>query len=457
MSELSTVYCALCNVPGHSRAEIEDIQMEEAQPPYCASCNEPGHLRRTSCLCRLNTANQNNNQPEQVLSSVNIAKNPDAVPSVRDDQGLMEHSCSYCGALMWLNERIGRSSIVSLVYHLCCSKGDAILASWNPTPLEISNLLCGTDVLSKEFRKNIRSYNSALSFASLGVNLDLNLANERTGSYTFRIQGSPYHLVGSAVPQSGERPKFAQIYIYDAAEELSNRHSIASHLSITTLDCLQRLMHRSNPYVEHFKNMIEIAREQTGRSDGGADSNGTDSMEEIKMVFRAEGVPDRTRYNRPTNESEIDVIIVGGNADEDGTQILARDVVIKLRDDSMSRINEINQFYDPLHYVLLFPEGEAGWNIDSYGISGTRKILFHQYIVDMYAKMEQNRLSYIHHNQNRLRCERYQGLLDAVKVDDFSDTNNTADILSRTGIKTILPSSFIGGPRHVAQLYQDAL
>ncbi|KAG2194401.1 hypothetical protein INT46_002335, partial [Mucor plumbeus] len=174
MSELSTVYCASCNVPGHSRrtsrncrlnpsnqsiegSQIEDIQMEE-----------PGHLRRTSRLCRLNPANQNNNQPEKVLSSVNIAKNPDAVPSVRDDQGLMEHSCSYCGALMWLNERVERSSIVSPVYHFCCSKGDAILALWNPTPLEISNLLCGTDALSKEFQKNIRSYNSALSFTSLG-------------------------------------------------------------------------------------------------------------------------------------------------------------------------------------------------------------------------------------------------------------------------------------------------
>ena len=78
MSELSTVYCASCNGPGHSRrtsrncrlnpsnqniegAQIEDIQMEEAQPPYCASCNEPGHLCRTSRLCRLNPPNQSNN------------------------------------------------------------------------------------------------------------------------------------------------------------------------------------------------------------------------------------------------------------------------------------------------------------------------------------------------------------------------------------------------------------
>lgn len=244
---------------------------------------------------------------------------------------------------MWLNERVGKSSIISPVFHLCCNKGDTILASWNPTPLEISNLLCGIDA-SKEFRKNIRSYNSALSFTSLGVNLDLNLANERTGSYTFRVQGSPYHLIGSAIPQSGERPKFAQIYIYGVAEELSNRHSIALHLSVSTLDCLQRLMHQSNPHVEHFKNTIQIACDQTGQSYNGTDSDGIDNLEEIKMVFRAEGVPDRRRYNIPTNESEVGVIIIGGNADEDSTQDSTHDVVIQLKDNSMSRINEMNQF-----------------------------------------------------------------------------------------------------------------
>ena len=45
-------------------------------------------------------------------------------------------------------------------------------------------------------------------------------------------------------------------------------------------------------------------------SDDGADSNGIDSMNEIKMVFRAEGVPDRRRYNRPTNESEMVLLLL---------------------------------------------------------------------------------------------------------------------------------------------------
>lgn len=40
--------------------------------------------------------------------------------------------------------------------------------------------------------------------------------------------------------------------------------------------------------------------------------------------------------------------------------------------------------------------------------------LFHQYIVDMYAKIESGRLNFISHNQDKLRIEMYKGLVEAV-------------------------------------------
>ena len=75
--------------------------------------------------------------------------------------------------------------------------------------------------------------------------------------------------------------------------------------------------------------------------------------------------------------------------------------------------------------------------------------LFQQFVVDMYAKMESNRLSYIRQNQNRLRRDLYRNVADAVNLDD----TNMASI----GRRVILPSSFIGSPRHMQQLYQDAM
>src|ERR1700722_9526842 len=74
--------------------------------------------------------------------------------------------------------------------------------------------------------------------------------------------------------------------------------------------------------------------------------------------------------------------------------------------------------------------------------------LYQQYIVDQYAKIEQERLNYLKLNQSTLRAEMYQGTVDAIYAGDIS--NNI-------GRRIILPSSFTGGPRQMYQLYQDAM
>lgn len=66
--------------------------------------------------------------------------------------------------------------------------------------------------------------------------------------------------------------------------------------------------------------------------------------------------------------------------------------------------------------------------------------LFHQYAVDMYAKIETERLNYIRFNQQKLRSEEYIHLRDAINSD-----GNLNDI----GRITILPSSYTGSPRHM--------
>ena len=263
------------------------------------------------------------------------------------------------------------------------------------------------------------------------------------------------------MPQENTAPAFAQIYIYDAENEINNRHSIASHVNIRTLADLQSLMHEVNPIVRDFKTMNQVLIVNP------------DQVSNISMVFRAEGVPDPRRYNAPTNETEIGILILGsGGRTEDSPRL--RDIVIRPQNGGqLQRINELNQMYDPMSYVLIFPLGQSGWHID-YKSQSEVKItamqyysfhlmcretsrhdlhlfgkLFHQFIVDMYAKIEQFRLNYLRHNQNTLRSELYNGLQDAVALDD-TDTRSI-------GQKIILPSSFIGSPRHMAQLYQDAI
>lgn len=55
--------------------------------------------------------------------------------------------------------------------------------------------------------------------------------------------------------------------------------------------------------------------------------------------------------------------------------------------------------------------------------------LFHQYVVDQYAKLEQQRLNYCLFHQKELRSELYQGLADAVQAGD-TDGKHTGKKLS---------------------------
>lgn len=74
--------------------------------------------------------------------------------------------------------------------------------------------------------------------------------------------------------------------------------------------------------------------------------------------------------------------------------------------------------------------------------------LFQQYIVDMYAKIESERLLFFRLNQKKLRVEEYIHLRDAIR--------NEGDA-SKIGQKVILPSTFIGSPRHMQEYAQDGL
>jgi hypothetical protein len=77
------------------------------------------------------------------------------------------------------------------------------------------------------------------------------------------------------------------------------------------------------------------------------------------------------------------------------------------------------------------------------------KRLYQEWGVDQYSKVESQRLFYIRNNQGPLRATIYGGVADAV-------ANNDANI-DNLGRLIVLPSSFIDGHRHMAQLYQYSM
>jgi hypothetical protein len=74
--------------------------------------------------------------------------------------------------------------------------------------------------------------------------------------------------------------------------------------------------------------------------------------------------------------------------------------------------------------------------------------LFQEWLVDAFAQIENNRLQFHRLNQDKLRADLYSGLQDAIL--------GGAD-LADIGQRIILPSTFIGSPRHMVQQYQDAM
>ncbi|XVF61300.1 hypothetical protein PTKIN_Ptkin08bG0119300 [Pterospermum kingtungense] len=134
------------------------------------------------------------------------------------------HKCTFCGAQMWFEERLVRTSTSSnLRFSLCCLEGKVWLPLYKETPVPLNSLLdYNGGVKAKSFRDNIRMYNSMFQFTSIGGKID-NEINRRPGPYVFRLCGQNHHKIGSLLPVDGETPKFAQFYIYDTANELANR------------------------------------------------------------------------------------------------------------------------------------------------------------------------------------------------------------------------------------------
>jgi hypothetical protein len=81
-------------------------------------------------------------------------------------------------------------------------------------------------------------------------------------------------------------------------------------------------------------------------------------------------------------------------------------------------------------------------NPTSHALFVYRKRLYQEWSVDQYSKVESQRLFYIRNNQGPLRAAIYGGVADVVANKDANIDN--------LGRLIILPSSFIGGHRHMA-------
>ena len=187
-------------------------------------------------------------------------------------------------------------------------------------------------------------------------------------------------------------------------------------------------------------------------------------------------VATRRRYNQPTVR-EVAAVFAG----PDGAPPTNRDIVVWPKEEAAYRVSERNDLVDPLSYALLFPNGTAGWSetlrhrseqqTKTYNkitaaqfyahrlmvrdpenpVPHGAGLLFQQYLVDVYCRVEGMRLAYLRSHQQELRAESYQELASACAGEDFKPGESTV------GRRVVLPASYPGSPRHMQGNYLDAL
>ena len=361
-------------------------------------------------------------------------------------------------------EKTSKSSKANPAFGQCCNHGKVQLPPIREPPEALRALFVGNDPQAREFRDNIRQYNMALAFTSVGVTEDISLNRDSRGPYVFRVVGQLTHYSGAFLPPDGQAPSYAQLYMHDPHAALRYRMDRNDNLRRDTMALLQDLLRWTHRYAPVFQQAYEVL------TTAGDVANASVTLHVMENR-------DRRRYNLPIAE-DVAMIIPG-----DGIPRDYRDIVLHLRapeDLPLLRINEGHPAYAPLHYVILFPHGDHGWHEnlreiepgrqDPKRITQTRYAayrmhyrpgefptilrggrLFQQYIVDMWASAEHTRLNYLRYHQDELRASVYSGLEDAI---DSADGN--AD-LHQLGQRVILPSSFVGGPRFMQQCFQDAM
>ncbi|CAN6868444.1 unnamed protein product [Brassica oleracea] len=288
----------------------------------------------------------------------------------------------------------------------------------------------------------------------------------KTGPFTFRIHGQNAHRIGSLVPGAGQPPKFSQLYIIDTANEIKNR--------ISTVKCTATVGELDPNIVKELIETMDTHNCLTKIFRKARDIHETDSCQEFSIRLKGKSKRDR-QYDMPQTD-EIAGLIVGDFTEDMGE----RDIIVQHRSSGLQHISDMHPLFMTLQYPILFPYGQIGFNenipvINTDGEPRKRgyitkreyfahqiqtrlaegmvivrsKRLFHQYIVDAFTCIEQERLRWFRLNQKKIRADLYNNIQDAVMKGDTD--------AKTIGKRVILPSSYTGSPRYMAEKYHDAM
>ncbi|PWZ05548.1 ATP-dependent DNA helicase PIF1 [Zea mays] len=287
--------------------------------------------------------------------------------------------------------------------------------------------------------KKFEFFNGHFSFTSLYCCLDSMTTNVRdSGIYTFRAQGMMYHNIKSFGRDGGAEQKHLELYFYDDDPTLEHRYrKCREEHQQKDKEVIRQIVDilRGNPYSEHLRTMGHV-----------------ENLDDYRIALNLDQTLNQKTYNTPLT-SEVAAVWIEGS---EGRGQFSKSVMLHGKDSSSHCIRSYHGCYDALSYPLFFPRGELGWHTNIPKIRPGvfnpilhGKRLFQQFAVDTYIKIENSRLDYIRKNQDRLRADLYQGLVDSMLDGDIRG--------EKVGKRTVLSTSFIGGPRDMRCRYMDAM
>ena len=173
--------------------------------------------------------------------------------------GKPTYRCEHFNAILWCEERLNsHKGTKKPSFRICCKQGKIDLPKIAYPPPYLAGLLTGEGSDATNFKENIRSYNSMFSFTSMGGAVDKEI-NEGKGPYVFRLHGQNYHRIGSLLPEEGNKPRFAQLYIYQTENEVQNRIDASrcndkkSTVNTAIVEKLQNMLDENNILAKSFR------------------------------------------------------------------------------------------------------------------------------------------------------------------------------------------------------------
>ncbi|KAG1170486.1 hypothetical protein G6F70_000736 [Rhizopus microsporus] len=231
-------------------------------------------------------------------------------------------------------------------------------------------LLASTDTQGRHFKDNLRQYNAAFAFTSLGCNIVSakdranNNNNNRGGLNAFQIYGALCHRHGPLTLVEGSEPSYVQLYIFDPSYAAERRQARNSNIDPETIMKLSAMFAQYNPFAHVYRHAHEIlSNHESSGINSERKSNNNGSTESGSSYIRIspsmrmgliEGGYRRTHY-LPTMEQVVTVIPI---------EYIDRsfcDISLFLRGSKRSRSDSLRQRYEFVQYFQSISQAHTAY------------------------------------------------------------------------------------------------